>query len=181
MLLSTLYPELTDVWTNHLMTFLMPNVIWMRKQMVVVCWELSRRALLYVSYVPDIKSWKRGCGRLKAKSHAHTFRSFWLNDNVVMVREKRRRLPRPWTTYSYVLHLNSDGKIHCACCRGKDKNRFLTCGHTAISLQGSNIVYHTVISSGNWQRVFERVEEIDMNVQSTCVHRALVLQAIRNR
>jgi hypothetical protein len=64
-MLYTHYPSLTDVWTNHLLSFLIPHMNSVRNQFRLVCWQLN-------PHVP-------------APSKFDKIRTSWLNDNVAFV------------------------------------------------------------------------------------------------
>jgi hypothetical protein len=103
-MLSVRYPNLTDVWTNHLSAFLLPNVLRMRKYLAIALYEMERRkesgVELGVFHWSSVLSMPDG--------DWHVTRCFWLNDFVAVLGAYCKG-----EMIHHVLHLTEHGTVHC--------------------------------------------------------------------
>jgi hypothetical protein len=93
------YPELNDVWTNHLSSFLMPSLTQVRKEMTVTMFELSWRTQ-YAMKLP-----------VYGRRFTIRYRSFWLTEHLVCL-----ALTVPVCGIEgvrFILHLSDNGHLHC--------------------------------------------------------------------
>jgi hypothetical protein len=185
--LCTHYPKLSDVWTNDLSSFLLPNVSQMRKQMAVVCYEVGWRGANY--YADPLGGWPY-------QQHEQTkqrrlwcgsrIRFFWLTSDMVIVINPAK--------YHRILHVLNDGHVHCMNrCSGMIYHSYyasdsITSGQIHVWFDRRRQVRYQRLENvhqhrgGYWGR--ECTEELthcpdtDVNV---CVNRAVLLHSIRNR
>jgi hypothetical protein len=168
--LCTQYPELNDVWTTHLLSFIQPSALRMRKHMAITLDEMILRMSFYTRNQP--------CSML----HFHEkYRSFWLNENVVVLVQSFY-----FTVYHHILHLNNKGRIHCSTClKGVDML------HIIVSMNDPNIEQYLVsMDDPNtvWyytrtmeDREWKSMDHLSARMDCVCVKRALLLRSIWNR
>jgi hypothetical protein len=85
--LSIHFPELTDVWTNDLLPFLVSNIKQVRNQLALITWTFDPRVQAYGKWV-----------------HVNTR---WVNDHTALMCLSDCRIPT-----QYLVHV-LDGHVHC--------------------------------------------------------------------
>jgi hypothetical protein len=148
---------LKDVWTNHLLPFLLPNAGRMRQHMAIVLWELA----------------SPGCIRSISR-----YRSFWLTNDVVMLVEHTTG----WRT-DFMLHMDPEDthpcRVHCTMTIDQVP-RTLFQGRMRVWLGGVRVEYYRVNRElGLLGHPWERTNDIDPHDDCVCIRRALLLRAIR--
>jgi hypothetical protein len=162
---------LTDVWKNHVLAFLLPNKLRMRKHLSVVLFEMMCRMEIYS--LPRLK-----CSLLGLQDE---YRTFWVSDTVAVVSDK---VPPSFGTHHYILHLSHDGRVHCitrVIILDGVYPRWITCDNSLLHIDRTNdkVMYYTRkeshLRSGSWEHGDRR------EINAVCLMRAWVLHSIRRR
>jgi hypothetical protein len=173
--LSFGFRSLSDVWTNHLLPFLLPNVLRMRKHMSITLYEMMIRMDMY-------KRWD-GYRDLCLKCRC---RSFWLNDHVAVLVDP---LLGP---YHYLLHLSDAGIVHCSIrvhidrSSARIRSTYCRFSNLLIDLDVATLERVRYYRRGSdhrwWVRMYDQ-ELIRTCSQSNepCIKRAYTLYSIRHK
>jgi hypothetical protein len=165
------YPNLNDVWTNHLLPFLQRHsAIGMRKHMAVVRFEMRQRIRIYRPTYPFTS-----CSNLHFQSH---YRMFWLDKHHVVVGQASLH------SYYHILHLYPDGAVvHCITCIS------LTPDAHVIDFSVRDVLLMNARDEIDGVSCFKRIDErtlvrVDprkVEPQCVCLNRVSLLFAIHNR
>jgi hypothetical protein len=157
------YPTLRQIWTNHVLPFLCPNQFHWRKQMPIIHHEMD--------VMVNVCSHNRiGCSSCR---HPYRHGSVWLEPHVVV--HKSMVLHNLETKYVYmVFHVSDNGVLHCTNINTSSNARSFARRNTFIDLRFDVPMYYDM---NTWTRMYQPHRESEC----VCLHRALVLQSIRNR
>jgi len=164
-MLGSHYPGLFDVWTNHIQPFLLPNVVWCRKRMGVVHYELTHR--IYCCQTFALHYSKMNVIRCSLLRFDALYISFWLTNDMVMVISYLWRCPS-----RFLLHILGDGTVHCSITIYGQQPYYFHQGRTSLLLDGKQVVFRL--------DYIGRDTMPEENV-CQCMWRAVVLHSIRHR
>jgi hypothetical protein len=161
------HPNLTDVWTNHLLPFLLPNVLFMRKHLAIALYELRHRLLViamaghtFVSSDLDLNE---------------RYWSYWLDEHLVVIR-------RYGFLDRHLLHLSVTGVVHCSTRVriGRSFEQEIICRDVTVNMGAEHILYYMQIphhlGAWGWRQIVRLPQTSDI-----CLKRAVVLHDIRTR
>jgi hypothetical protein len=171
--LYVVHPVLIDVWTNHLLAFLFPSVIQVRKRMTIMLYEMMCRINTSSTHAPYLSLFLL---RLELK-----YRSFWLDPNRAVVSEPVLGY-RTKPFYYHILHLSDNGLIHCTTTMSRDGTDRLSikCEDKLLCMNGSMVWYYKrrEDQERRWMRVDD---EESAEITCVCMRRPFVVEWIRNR
>jgi hypothetical protein len=161
-LLTHHYPILKDVWTNHLLPYLLPNVLRMHQQMAVVYWQLE--------YEPNARS---------------RYVCFWLNEESVGITDPA------FPQCVIILHVPRFRHVHCRAYmyNGGDPS-YMICGKTMMVLDTPLLDYYYredcpdgtgIRYRKNWEYKGQEFPPESVQDDCVCTRRALLLRSIRMR
>jgi hypothetical protein len=161
------YPSLTDVWMSHLLSFLLPDAIWMRKYMSTSLYELKRRMEAY---------WRYGQTPVCSDLCFNKYTSFWLDEHLVLVKDASGY-------YLHILHLSMNGIVHCINSIGfvyGFPDQLIVCGDVAVGINRCRVSYYMRGETG-WIPVDNSVMKTRTKTETDnfCLRRAEVLYSIR--
>jgi hypothetical protein len=165
------YHVLKQVWTNHVLPFLCPNLFHWRKQMPIVLHEMN--VVMYACSHNRIV-----CSPCR-RQYRH--RSFWLTSHLGVSRltidtDNRRVNKRRY--WYLIFHVWDDGVPHCSTfleyINAHLNHWSFTRRHTCVDLRFDVPMYYDI---GTWEDMHQPYKESEC----VCLNRALVLHSIRNR
>jgi hypothetical protein len=159
------FHDLFDIWTHHIQPFLLPSVVWYRKRMGVVHYELTRRVLWFHFL-------RKSVIRCSAFRFDIPYSSAWLTNDLVMTINYFGDVP-----CVHLVHILEDGIVHCrsAIEETKDTGHMMTHFNrrrTTLFLRGEHIVYGF---EGDIQDTMPKEDVCQ------CMWRAITLHGIRHR
>jgi hypothetical protein len=172
--LCVFYPQLADVWKNHLLLFVLPNALTMRKHLSIAQMEMKRRI------DSATRQWLKRCSLL----FRHKYRYFWVNDHVVVLVE-----PLYSISYHHTVHLSDNGLVHCSTCTMDSIREY---SRSTFWIEFHEILFNFVTQANTVEdAVYVRREDtrewiitdrhFNKENDNVCVRRALMLCPIRNR
>jgi hypothetical protein len=176
-----LSPELSDVWTNHLLPFLLPSVVQMRQMYTIITYEMGAyHEKLYAN--SRILRYQR--------EHIHTVHSCPIDSSHVLVTIKDGECEG---SSRHLLHFNVDGHIHCVLYTYSENatdgyqrwTAELGYGHQLLCFDGQHL--NVISYCERWVdgmyviRGYAHEPRIQAKIQRPCLMRSLVLHGICQR